>query len=57
MKREDYKKDGMEVLFREKKFVANDVELCGDGTYVVHLVVPGRDAQLRVPIARVEEKK
>jgi len=53
MKPEEFK-EGMTVKLNGRKHVATDMELCGDGSYVVHLAVTGRDANLRVPIANVE---
>lgn len=53
MKKEDYK-DGMTVTLNGRKFIATELELCNDGSHVVHLTVSGREANLRIPIDLVE---
>lgn len=53
MKKEDYK-DGMAVIANGKNGIANGLELCGDGSYIVHVCFPLKDTQWRVPIDQIE---
>lgn len=56
MNKEDYK-DGMAIIVNGRKCIANDLERCNDGSYVVHVAFPMKDTQWRVPIDKVEVAK
>lgn len=56
MTKEEYK-DGMTVLLNGRKFIATELELCNDGSHVVHLAVSGRESNLRIPLDKVEAAK
>ena len=54
MTQEDYK-EGMPVLARGKRGIANGLERCGDGSYIVHVAFLGKDTQWRVPLEQIEK--
>lgn len=55
MKPEDYK-EGMAVTADGRRGYAVELEGCNDGTVVVHVAFPGKEAQWRVPIEKVEPR-
>jgi hypothetical protein len=56
MKPEEYR-EGMAVRANGTKGIANGIELCNGGKYVVHVAFPMRECQWRVPIEQVEVEK
>lgn len=55
VKREDYR-EGMPVTAEGRKGIAVELEHCADDSYVVHIAFPGKEAQWRVPIDKVEAR-
>jgi len=55
MKIEDYR-EGMAVTAEGRKGFAVELEKCNDESYVVHVAFPGKDAQWRVPVEKVEPR-
>lgn len=56
MTKEEYK-EGQAVIAYGRKCIANGLEKCGDGSYVVHVAFPMKETQWRVPLDKVEAVK
>lgn len=55
MKTEDYR-EGMPVTVDGRRGFAVELENCNDNTVVIHVAFPGKEAQWRVPIEKVEPR-
>lgn len=58
MTKDEYK-DGLEIIVKGKRAIANGLELCADGSYIVHAFFPHspNGVQWRVPIGKVQIDK